>query len=303
MEFGALCAGTVGRGVGVGVSGPMHAPGTGFWEVGGSGPIQEPGTVVRAHAVTGSVLAARLHALSRPSAVVGPSNHPWHCGQGRDPCTWLGLGFPVERVPCADLARWVGRKLSTVWWTGLSGAVGLVGCRHGLEHTFDQRSRKAHRVRGTLAELARQDPDRLADGDRAGRVLVLRGLLDRLEGHGLREWAAVDAAGLAGAEQGSQAPHRRVVAGPVAQGRRHHHHGGADRPGVVLWPLAATAAALLEGALSPAPARVLAHGTHDLPNHLTAEAEPVLLEAASRLGRVSRMVWWCGGCPARDEGT
>jgi hypothetical protein len=34
---------------------------------------------------------------------------------------------------------------------------------------------------------------------------------------------------------------------------------------------------------SPAHARVLADGTHDLPDHVTAEAEPVLLEAAGRL--------------------
>ena len=28
---------------------------------------------------------------------------------------------------------------------------------------------------------------------------------------------------------------------------------------------------------------MLAHGTHDLPDHLTVEAEPVLVEAAGRL--------------------
>jgi hypothetical protein len=37
------------------------------------------------------------------------------------------------------------------------------------------------------------------------------------------------------------------------------------------------------GTISVAHATVLAHGTHDLPNHLTVEAEPVLLEAAGRL--------------------
>jgi hypothetical protein len=37
-------------------------------------------------------------------------------------------------------------------------------------------------------------------------VLALRGLLERLEGQWLRELAAVDARGAAGAEQGTQAP-------------------------------------------------------------------------------------------------
>jgi Domain of unknown function (DUF222) len=41
--------------------------------------------------------------------------------------------------------------------------------------------------------------------------------------------------------------------------------------------------ALADGELSPAHAQVLAAGTHDLPDHLAAEAEPVLLEAARRL--------------------
>jgi hypothetical protein len=51
------------------------------------------------------------------------------------------------------------------------------------------------------------------------------------------------------------------------------HHG----------PLTQTAQALAEGELSPAHAQVLAAGTHDLPDHLAADAEPVLLEAARRL--------------------
>ena len=48
-------------------------------------------------------------------------------------------------------------------------------------------------------------------------------------------------------------------------------------------PLTGTAQALAEGTISPAHAQVLAAGTHDLPDHLAAEAEPVLLEAARRL--------------------
>src|SRR5215217_7566607 len=53
-------------------------------------------------------------------------------------------------------------------------------------------------------QLATQDRDGLADHVRAERVLVLRRLLDRLEGHWLAELAAVDACGAAGAEEGVQ---------------------------------------------------------------------------------------------------
>ena len=48
-------------------------------------------------------------------------------------------------------------------------------------------------------------------------------------------------------------------------------------------PLTATGQALADGELSMAHAQVLAHGTQDLPDHVAAEAEPVLLEAARRL--------------------
>jgi hypothetical protein len=48
-------------------------------------------------------------------------------------------------------------------------------------------------------------------------------------------------------------------------------------------PLTQTGQALSEGTISTAHAQVLAHRTHDLADHTTAEAEPVLLEAARRL--------------------
>jgi Domain of unknown function (DUF222)/HNH endonuclease len=135
-----------------------------------------------------------------------------------------------------------------------------------------------------LEKLATQDPDRLADGVRAERVLVLRGLVDRLEGHWLQELAAVDARGAAGAEEGIQAPstagwlRSRLRMGPGAA-------SNAVRTARALFrgPLAATAAALTEGAISPAHAATVAHGTHDLPGEVAVEAEPVLLEAARRL--------------------
>src|SRR5215217_8026609 len=54
--------------------------------------------------------------------------------------------------------------------------------------------------------LAARDLTGLADGVRAERVLVLRRLVDRLEGQWLRELAGVDARGAAGADHGTQAP-------------------------------------------------------------------------------------------------
>ena len=51
-------------------------------------------------------------------------------------------------------------------------------------------------------DLAAQDLDGLADAVRAERVLVLRRLVDRLEGQWLNELAGVDARGAAGAEDG-----------------------------------------------------------------------------------------------------
>ena len=50
-------------------------------------------------------------------------------------------------------------------------------------------------------DLAGQDPAGLGDVALAERVLELRRLLDRLEGHWLKELAAVDARGAAGADQ------------------------------------------------------------------------------------------------------
>jgi hypothetical protein len=70
--------------------------------------------------------------------------------------------------------------------------------------------------------LAAQDLDRLADPVLAERVLVLRQLLERLEGHWLKELATVDGRGAAGAEAGPAGRlDRGVAAGPAAaRGRR-----------------------------------------------------------------------------------
>jgi hypothetical protein len=54
-------------------------------------------------------------------------------------------------------------------------------------------------------QLAAQDLDGLPDAVRAQRVLRLRRLVDRLEGHWLNELAGVDGRGAAGADQDQQA--------------------------------------------------------------------------------------------------
>jgi len=149
------------------------------------------------------------------------------------------------------------------------------------------------RLAAAVDELAGQDLTGLPDPTAAERVLALRGLLERLEGQWLRELAAVDARGAAGAELGGRAPstagwlraRARLTAGAASQRvrvARALHRG----------PLPGTAAALAAGALSYEHAVVLATGTGDLDAPTTARAEPVLLEAARRLdpGRLRRVV-------------
>ena len=133
-------------------------------------------------------------------------------------------------------------------------------------------------------ELADQDLDRLSDTRRAERVQGLRWLVDRLEGQWLKELAGVDARGATGADQAQQA-------GSTAGWLRNRLRMGAGtatesvRTARALFrgPLHATAQALTSGQISPAHARVLAQGTRHLPDRVATEAEPVLLEAATRL--------------------
>ena len=143
---------------------------------------------------------------------------------------------------------------------------------------------RADQLGAAVDGLAAQDLDRLDDAVLAERVMALRGLVDRLEGQWLGALAAVDARGAAGAEQGVQAgstaawlrARLRMGAGTAAglvRTARALHRG----------PLTGTAQALAEGVISPAHAQVLAAGTNDLPAHVAAEAEPVLVAAARRL--------------------
>src|SRR5215218_7599 len=130
--------------------------------------------------------------------------------------------------------------------------------------------------------LAAQDLDRLCDAALASQVLALRGLVDRLEGHWLQQLAAVDGRG--GADQDQPAPSTaswlqsrlRLGAGAAASSVR-------TARALLRGSLAGTAEALVGGAISPAHARVLADGTHDLPPHITAA--PTSVSATDRRSR------------------
>jgi Domain of unknown function (DUF222)/HNH endonuclease len=132
--------------------------------------------------------------------------------------------------------------------------------------------------------LASEDLDRLTDAALAEQTLVLRRLVDRLEGQWLQRLGAVDGRGAAGAEHGIQAA-------STASWLRNRLHMGAGAASTAVrtaralfrGPLTGTAQALCAGELSPAHASVLAHGTHELPDQVAAEAEPVLVAAARRL--------------------
>jgi hypothetical protein len=147
-----------------------------------------------------------------------------------------------------------------------------------------QRPGGLNRLAAVVEELAAEDPDALPDAEAAQRVLVLRGLLERLEGQWLRELAGVDGRGAAGADQGIPAEstagwlrHRTRMGHPDAHQRvrvaRALHRG----------PLAGTARALADGELSYLHAAALTRSTQELPVGTVAAAEPVLLEAARRL--------------------
>jgi hypothetical protein len=117
-----------------------------------------------------------------------------------------------------------------------------------------------------VEELAAQDLDGLPDAVRAERVLVLRRLLDRLEGHWLQELAAVDARGAAGAE------HDLQVGSTASWLRARLRMGGGAAHGCVRTaralfrgPLAGTARALTDGQLSPAHAGVWPPAPTSLP--------------------------------------
>src|SRR6266540_7331106 len=61
-------------------------------------------------------------------------------------------------------------------------------------------------LEAAIQDLAGHDLDSLPDGVAAARVLALRRLLDRLEGHWLRELAGVDGRGAAGTDHDDGQP-------------------------------------------------------------------------------------------------
>jgi hypothetical protein len=136
------------------------------------------------------------------------------------------------------------------------------------------------RLTAVVEELAAEDLSGLSDGVAAARVLALRRLLDRLEGQWLRELAAVDGRGAAGADRG-------VQAASTAGWLRGRLRAGHPRPAGGCGPRGRCSAdrwrALAAGELSPRHAAVLAAGTADLSATTAAAAEPVLLDMAGRL--------------------
>jgi uncharacterized protein DUF222 len=133
-------------------------------------------------------------------------------------------------------------------------------------------------------QLAAEDLDALPDSEAARRVLVLRGLIERLEGVFLRELAGVDGRGAAGTDQG--VPVESTAAWLRARTRM-GHSDAQQRVRVARalhrGPLPGTARALITGELSYPHAAALTRSTQELPVGTVAAAEPVLLEAARRL--------------------
>jgi hypothetical protein len=133
-------------------------------------------------------------------------------------------------------------------------------------------------------QLATEDQDALPDAQAAQRVLVLRGLIERLEGVFLRELAGVDGRGAAGTEVG--VPVESTAAWLRARTRMGHpdaHQRVRVARALHRGPLTGTAQALADGELSYPHAAALTRSTQDLPATTVGQAEPVLLEAARRL--------------------
>jgi Domain of unknown function (DUF222) len=131
------------------------------------------------------------------------------------------------------------------------------------------------------AKLAAEARERRSSSVLAAQAMQLRGVLDGLEGQWLQLLATMDAGGAAGADQGQDAA---STAAWLRQRRRMSLSAasGAVRTARALFggALPETAAALCAGELSPAHAKMIADGTHQLPDHVKLEADPVLLETA-----------------------
>jgi Domain of unknown function (DUF222)/HNH endonuclease len=135
-----------------------------------------------------------------------------------------------------------------------------------------------------LDRLDTRDLDRLSETARAERVMLLRPMVERLEGQWLKELAGVDARGAAGAEAGVQfgstaswlRARLLMTAGAAASAVR-------TARALFRGPLPESGKALCAGEISAAHAKVLASGTKHLPDHVVADAEATLLDAARPL--------------------
>jgi hypothetical protein len=140
------------------------------------------------------------------------------------------------------------------------------------------------RLAAVVEELAAENLDALPDSEAARRVLVLRRLLERLEGQWLRELAGVDGRGAAGADQGTPAESTAAwLRNRTRMGHTDAHQRVRVARALHRGPLARTARALAAGELSYQHAAALTRSTQELPAATTAAAELVLLEAARRL--------------------
>ena len=222
---------------------------------------------------------------------VGSGAGSWRGGSGASgPMQLPGTGVALDPAGALRRPGSVGESCPHIWFRCLPWSAGLIGCRPWTRTPIRPATRPGHRPgcrRWWPSSSAW--PTRTQTGwpmpPWPNGSMVFRGLMDRLEGHWLAELAVVDARGAAGAEEGVAGRlHRRLAAD-----RRLRMSAGAAagcvRTARALYrgPLTATGQALTDGAISPAHAQVLAHDTQDLPAHVAAEAEPVLLEAARRL--------------------
>jgi hypothetical protein len=109
--------------------------------------------------------------------------------------------------------------------------------------------------------------------------------VERREGQGLTDLAPLNTRGAAGPDQGTPGRrHRRWLRARLPMGAGTAAGLVRTARAVFHRPLTGTGQALTTGAISPAHAQVLAASPHDLPTQVAAEADPVLLEAARRLG-------------------
>jgi Domain of unknown function (DUF222) len=129
-------------------------------------------------------------------------------------------------------------------------------------------------------QLTAEDPD----AEAAQRVLVLHGLIERLEGVWLRDLAGVDGRGAAGTDHGTPVESTAAwLRNRTRMGHTDAHHRVRVARALHRGPLAGTAQALADGDISYPHAAALIRATQHLPSQTVAQAEPVLLEAARRL--------------------